>query len=90
MGLNEDRLFKCNSSGNVDSTIYAAIEKTDKNEYYTYFIGEDIPKLNLKKGDLVYFDKHDIDNRPKYFLVDLFVDNTMIQCTIPPINKLND
>jgi hypothetical protein len=84
--VSEDRLFKCDENKEPIPGMYAVIEDSRTTEYYVYFSGNDIPKLDLNRGDYVYLIKGEFENQIKLFLVDLFIDNTMIQCTIPPVD----
>ena len=82
--MNEDRLFKCDENKKLIPGKYAVIDRIDITEHFTFFTGKDIPKLNLKRGDHVFLNLGEIENKIKVYKIELFVDDTMIQCTIPP------
>ena len=85
--MNEDRLFKCDNSKKQMPGKYAVIEKSETTEHYVYFSGKEIPKLDLHRGDYVYLEKGETENPIKLFIVDLFISDDMIQCTVPPTQK---
>ena len=85
--MNENRLFKCDENKKLIPGKYAVLDRIDVTEHYTFFTGKDISKLDLKRGDHVCVSLGEIDNKMNVYKIDLFVDDTMIQCIIPPVIK---